>query len=282
MDRELVLAVLVALVCGATLTACGLWPAGVSDESDGTVSERQAWRHLWLPFVPAALMLAALLGWAVREPADAERVPNALLWCSVPFAAIFVRAAWRAVRSMRAPGDDIAATVGLMRPRVVISHRLVETLDAAALAAALEHERAHVRHRDPLRLWLAQIGTDLLVPWPAAKRRLTCWRRALELARDDEARLYGASGADLAAAIIASFRMAPTGAQSGVAARLSADQTFLKQRVAQLLKPLDRQPPHRERTAMAWLIAIASAVCLAFLLGTLLGERAVRLLFGLP
>ncbi len=282
MDRELVLAVLIALVCGAALTACGFWPPGVSDESGDALSELQAWRRLWLPFVPAAFMLAALFGWAIREPAQAERVPNTLLWCSLPFAAIFVRAAWRAARSMRAPGDAVAATVGLIRPRVVISPRLAATLDAAALAAALEHERAHARHRDPLRLWLAQIATDLLLPWPAAKCRLMCWKRSLELARDDEARFRGASGADLAAAIIASVRITPTAAHSGVTARLSADEAFLKRRVAHLLTPLAGPAAHRERTAYAWLIPIASGVYLAFLLGTLFGERGVRALFGLP
>jgi BlaR1 peptidase M56 len=280
MDRELVLTILIAVGCGATLTACGFWPRAVSDESSDALSEPQAWRRLWTPLLPAALMLAALFGWAIREPAQAERVPNALLWCSLPFAAIFARAVWRALRALRIPNDHAAATVGLIRPRIAISHRLAAALDDAALAAALEHERAHARHRDPLRLWLAQVATDLLWPWPAAKYRLTCWRRSVELARDDEARFRGASGADLAAAIIASFRITPTAALLGVTAGLGSDEAFLKRRVAHLLRPLDRPAPHRERAAVALLIAIA--IFLAFLSGTVFGERAVRALFGLP
>jgi Zn-dependent protease with chaperone function len=47
---------------------------------------------------------------------------------------------------------------GLVRPRVAISAGLVRRLSPAELRAALEHERYHVRNRDPLR---SLIGTVL-------------------------------------------------------------------------------------------------------------------------
>src|SRR5262249_43219484 len=153
---------------------------------------RRAWRRIWLPFTPALLLLAALCGWALVEPEKAERVPTVLLWGALPFAAIQVRAIWRAVQSLKAARRDQAiATVGLVRPHIVLSPQLPQRLDPAALAAALAHERAHARHYDPLRLWLAQLGSDLLWPSAAASARLLSWRRALELARDEEARLSG-------------------------------------------------------------------------------------------
>lgn len=218
MDRELVLMILIALLCGPTLAAFGSGWTGSACLPRGRVSERRAWRDLWLPFLPAMLMLAALTGWALREPAQAEPVPNALMLCAVPFICLFARAAWRALRSLRPPDDNLlAATVGLLRPRVIISARISAAIDQAALDAAIEHEKAHARHYDPLRLWLAQIGTDLLWPWPAAEVRLLRWKRDLEFERDDEARLCGASGPDLAAAILASLRMARTNAPGGAA-----------------------------------------------------------------
>ncbi len=166
MDRELVLAILTALLGGGALTLAGWWPAE-ADAAPDCSCERRAWRRIWLPLAPSLVTLGALAGWAINEPQDAERVPNLLLWAALPFVMIFLRTGWRAVRALRATNDDYpAATVGLIRPRVVISPQIVQVLDAAVLAAALAHERAHVRHRDPLRLWLAQIATDLLWPWP--------------------------------------------------------------------------------------------------------------------
>jgi len=279
MDRELVLAVLIALLCGVALVVSGSWWTGAADICGDSACEQRAWRCLWLPFLPAMLMLAALAGWALREPASAEPVPNRLLWCALPFAGIFARATWRALRSLRIRDEGLAAaTVGLLHPRIVISPRMAAALDHDALAAALEHEKAHARHRDPLRLWLAQLGTDLLWPWPAAHSRLAYWKRVLEFARDDEARLRGASGPDLAAAILTSIRMTQANAPCG-AATLGADEAFVKQRVERLLQPL--LPPPQTKPAVSWLLVAMTAISLAMLGGAAFGERAVQTLFGL-
>jgi BlaR1 peptidase M56 len=280
MDRELVLAVLVALLCGGVLTAAGCWPTGSPVASSGRVLERRAWRRLWVPFGPAALVLAALCGWAVVEPADAERVPNCLLWGAAPFAAVAVRAAWRAVRALASAHQDHAiATVGLFRPRIVVSARIAKAVDRRALAAAFAHERAHARHRDPLRLWLAQLGSDLLWPWPTAHSRFTCWQRALELARDEEARLSGIAGPDLAAAILASVRFSRQGAWLD-AATLGGDAALVADRITRLMRPLETEAPHRNNRAR-WLFASAVGVTSAVLLGIEFGERAVRTFLAL-
>jgi hypothetical protein len=224
--------------------------------------------------------IGALAGWALNEPQDAERVPNLLLWAALPFVIIFVRAGWRAVRSLRACNDDYAAaTIGLIRPRVMVSPRIVKVLDAAVLAAALAHERAHVRHRDPLRLWLAQIATDLLWPWPAATGRLLAWKRALEFARDDEARLAGVAGPDLAAAIVAALRLNRAAVPPAVAT-LGAEEAFVKCRIERLLRPLDTQSPQRRWDAPWTLVPVVLGIGLALLAGTTFGETAVRSLFA--
>jgi beta-lactamase regulating signal transducer with metallopeptidase domain len=162
----------------------------------------------------------------------------------------------------------------LIRPRIILSPRITKALDAEALAAAFEHERAHARHRDPLRLWLAQLGSDLLWPWPAAHSRFQCWRRALELARDEEARLSGVAGPDLAAAILTALRFR-RGAASVSAAALGGDESLVAERIARLMGALETEAPQAGRRGF-WLFAVTVGITLAVLLGTEFGERAVR------
>jgi Zn-dependent protease with chaperone function len=274
MDRELVLAVLVVLLCGGALTAAGWWPTGSTAASTGRMLERRAWRRMWVPFRPAVFIFAALCGWALVEPARAERVPTCLFWAAVPFGVVLARAAWRALWSLTSSHQDLAvATAGFFRPRIILSPRVAAALDERALAAAFAHERAHARHRDPLRLWLAQLGSDLLWPWPTAYGRFLHWRRALELARDEEARLNGVAGPDLAAAILAAFRCHREDASLS-AATLGGNASFVEERIARLMRPLETEAPQANTSAL-WLLALAVGVMLAVLLGTEFGERVV-------
>jgi len=276
MDREVVLAILVALCCGAVLTAAGCCPTGRPVASSGRTLERRAWRRLWLPFGPALFVFAALCGWALVEPACAERVPTCLVWAALPFAGVVARAGWRALRSLIRPPDVAVATLGLLRPRIIVSPCIREALDDDALAAAVEHERAHARHLDPLRLWLAQFGSDLLWPWPAAAARFRCWRNALELARDEEARHSDIAGADLAVAILTLLRRGQRDASLSVPT-LGGDESFVEERIGRLLRPLEADAPGSTGSAV-WLVAASAGVVLAVFLGAELGERVVRAL----
>lgn len=279
MDRELVLAILATLLCGSVLTAAGWYPVRPPQASGAVVFERLAWRRIWIPFGPAVLLFAALCGWAFVEPANAERVPAGMLWSLAPFAVVAVRAAWRSWRSLAAAHDERAiATVGLLRPRIVLSPQLANGLDADALTAAVAHERAHASHRDPLRLWLAQLATDLLWPWPSARRRFRCWQQALEQARDEEARRKGVNGPDLAAAILASIRLERRAALAN-AATLTGDEAVLAERITRLMRPLDENERPMD-TPVVWLAALGVAAALALWTGIEFGETAVRALLA--
>jgi beta-lactamase regulating signal transducer with metallopeptidase domain len=226
------------------------------------------------------LLFATLCGWALVEPASAERVPNGLLWGALPFAAIVARAVWRAGRAQRsAHTDQTIVTVGFLQPRIVFSARIAEVLDAPALAAALAHEEAHVRHRDPLRLWLAQLGSDLLWPWPSAAARFLHWRRALEVARDEEARLSGIAGPDLAAAILAALRLM-SAKPTLSAATLACDGSFVEERIARLLQPLAPEAP-APTNGVVGVLAFAAGIPLAIGIGIEFGERLVATLLTL-
>jgi hypothetical protein len=290
MDRELMLATLACLLCGPLLLAAGAVRTRAGAAGDERAGERAAWRRIWLPLRPAALVLAFLAGWAIQEPEAAEGMGPALAGAAALFSLVAVRALVRAARALRAPARGaVAMTAGLLRPRVFIAPELAARLDERALRAALEHEAAHARHRDPLRLWLAQLATDLQWPMPAARRRFADWRGALELARDAEA-CERVDGSDLAAALIEAARLC-RGARGAAVVGLVADAgaRAFADRIHRLLDrprgaggaaaPASARRPPRAR-ARAWAL-VGAALGLAIVLGGLYGEALIGLLPGL-
>ena len=278
MDREYCLSFLIALVGGTTLLACGWWPIADVRIRSAVGLEKILWWRIWLPFAPALAVASALCGWALLEPDPVpERVPISLILMSTPFLLLLTRAAVRGGRALITdPRDPKTATVGLLQPRIVLSPRLAKKLDDRQIEAALEHERAHARHRDPLRIWLAQLVTDLQWPWPQARERMQRWLIALELARDEEARAAGIEGTDLAEAIIASARFCQN-ANPSTQATLTGQAAALKERIARLLDPLcaDSEPAH----GCSPLFALLPTSMLALAAGLIFGERMVRALF---
>ena len=237
MSRNLVFAALVLGLCGSAIWVAG-WVGGLASSADGPrgesgrAAERRSWRRVWSPLVPATVALAALCGWTIQEPRLTDELlrPGALLGL-IPLALIWLRAAFRAARALVPPRvAPVAATVGLLRPRVVVDTGLRRCLERLPLDAALAHERAHARHRDPLRLWLAQIATDLQWPNSLAQRRFDDWAETLELARDEEVRAGGVRGEDLAAALVAAVRLAREGV-AAAAARLTGPERALCERI---------------------------------------------------
>jgi BlaR1 peptidase M56 len=278
MERECLLTLLIALLSGIALLACGWWPTGQTAQVSARRLERLLWRRIWWMFVPALTVAAWLCGWALVEPDPVpERVPAAFVLLSVPFLLLFTRAAIRAGWSLfRDDGDPGTATVGLLKPWVLFSPHLAKTLNDRAIEAALEHERAHARHRDPLRIWLFQLMTDLQWPWPQARERFRAWIVALELARDEEARAAGADGSDLASAILAAARLRQHAIVSPVAA-LIGEQSVLKQRIDCLLNPLaDQTEEIRVWWPQPWILA--PVLLMAVMLGSEFGETVVRTL----
>jgi hypothetical protein len=280
MERECCLTMLVTLIGGAALLACGWWPAANLEACGARRAEKVAWRRIWLPAAPALAIAAALCGWALVEPDPVpEKVPWSLALMTIPFALLFARTAIRGAGALLAMQDDPAiATVGLLRPWIVFSPKLAKSLSDRQIEAALEHERAHARHRDPLRIWLAQSATDLQWPWPQARKRMDAWLTALELARDEETRTAGIDGTDLAEAILASARFAGR-ANLAMQAALAGEPSRLKDRIRRLLDPPSSDSQKSERSLHGLLLLLAPAFALALVSGALFGERLVRTLF---
>jgi beta-lactamase regulating signal transducer with metallopeptidase domain len=142
------------------------------------------------------------------------------------------------------------------------------------IEAALEHERAHARHRDPLRIWLAQLASDLQWPWPQARARLQQWLAALEPARDKEACAAGVDGTDLAETILVSARF--SGEENlSIQAALISEPATLKERITLLLNPVTEASEETNPASrlLPWLLP--PGLLLAAALGAVFGESVV-------
>jgi beta-lactamase regulating signal transducer with metallopeptidase domain len=198
-----------------------------------------------------------------------------------PFVLIGVRAILRAGWSLLERPDRFGiATIGLIRPYIVFAPELAKLMDDRAVQAALAHERAHVKHLDPLRIWIAQFVTDLQWPWSSAQRRFETWLTALEHARDDEARAEGIEGADLAAALVVSVRF-HSNASAAACARLTGDRSALEERVARLLQPLTGAPKDKLPSPLQVAVRLMLALVVAITLGAVYGERLVGALLAI-
>ena len=280
-ERESLLATLIMLLGGFALQMFAVWPGHIAQRSASRQMERRYWLALWWPVAPAMTVAAWLCGWALSQPDPVPGHVGKLVFIAAgPFAVVGARAGVRAVWSLcHSPRMYGIATVGLLWPRVVVAPELAKTLDERAMQAALAHERVHVRHWDPLRIWLAQFVTDLQWPWGSARRRFRGWLAILEHARDDEARAGGVEGADLAAAVLSSLRFQLNVAPP--AATLIGQPEALPARIARLLRPLPESAPGEEPPYLVVAGALAMVWFAAIELGISCGERLIDSLLAM-
>ncbi len=275
MEREATLLIVSFAMCGPLCIAFGalVRPIGRFDRS-GRHAEAAAWRRLWLPLAPAGVMLILLVGWALQAPDDTDNALSArLLVVAIPGALLGARAVARAASSLWQRHSSLAATIGLVHPKVVIDESLSVVLDAEALAAVDAHERAHARHRDPLQIWLAQVAADL--QWPFADLRFRQWLHGLEVARDEEAREQGINGDALALAVVTVAQLAQ--ARPRAVATLIGSGELLRDRITRLLRPMVRA---RRSRNVAYAVTIAGVIAIALCVGMVGGDWLLRCLPG--
>jgi hypothetical protein len=282
-ERENLLTVLSTLLAGSTVTLSSVLPpardAKRAVRRSGLELERRAWWRLHGPFFAGLVVFAGLVGWALREPDSGENAPYWLIVAAAPFAVLWLRGLVRALRSLRkARRPPLVHTSGLWRPRPILSPAFAVAAEPAVLEAACAHERAHAAHRDPLRIWLAQLVADLQWPLPSARLRYRAWREALEWARDDEARAAGAQGADLAAAILLAARLELGGSFASEACLACSPAPALRSRIGRLLAPAESTPASNDLLRRAILVG---ALVSSLAVGDLLGPGAIRWMLGL-
>jgi hypothetical protein len=134
-------------------------------------------------------------------------------------------------------GDDVLlAAAGMTRPTLVVSAGALARLDDAELAAAMAHERAHIRRRHRYVLLYAEVCRVLGRPLPGTARAVRELRFHIERDADRSAVRGRADRLALASAICKAATGGATGA--GIAA-LGGDGTAA--RVRELLQ--DSAPP---------------------------------------
>jgi Zn-dependent protease with chaperone function len=159
----------------------------------------------------------------------------------------------------------VAAVCGVLKPRLILSARVLDECSPEELQTVLRHEGAHLRRRDNLaRAALIALpdAVALLRGDDAIARR---WHEAVEEAADDEAVGENAeSRLALAAALVRVGRLATATPPDWMPALALFDGDNLERRVRRLLNPPSSPPPPRrpvQRTCAAVLgILMAGAV----------------------
>ncbi len=148
----------------------------------------------------------------------------------------------------------LALTVGMLKPRVVVSDGLRDRLAPSLLGAVLEHEAAHQRRGDVLRKAVA--GAFALLHWPSVgKRLLDDLHLACEQAADAEAAEKLGSPLVVADAILAVERLTATHSYDGFSTAASFGGPYVTARVEELLHPRAPVAAFRPRR---WVAVVAS------------------------
>jgi Zn-dependent protease with chaperone function len=171
-----------------------------------------------------------------------------------------VRSSGKAEGGLIPSSAPLSVTAGLFRPLVLVSTGLRERLRPDVLAVVLEHERAHARRRDPLRLVTAALLSAGHLP---GTRRLLLADLALacEQAADEEAATAVGDRVRVAEAIVTVERVMGS-SQSGLAAAMGMDGASTIARVEELLREPSTGAPTLLR-GLLWGVAAVAAVLLA-------------------
>jgi hypothetical protein len=162
----------------------------------------------------------------------------------------------------------LLALAGVLRPRLVISDAVLQTLSAEELDVALHHENAHRVSRDNLKRLLL-----LLAPGPLPFVRgfaflEPAWARFSEWAADDEAtRGDSLRALSLAAALLRVARMGAGARLSFLQTSLVAGDCDLSARIDRLLRLDHARPVSFPRTrALLSAAGVGISLCLATIL----------------
>jgi Zn-dependent protease with chaperone function len=161
------------------------------------------------------------------------------------------------LRVLEAP-YPVACTIGLWRPRILLSTGMITTLSTTEMGSVIAHEWGHVMRRDPLRVALLQWCRDALWWLPIVGALVRESTRVMEDAADDVAVALTAQPLELAAALVKTAkaqvppRWLPVPALGG--------EHVVTERVERLLQVAPVRP--RRWHARAWSISFAATMCL--------------------
>jgi len=187
------------------------------------------------------------------------------------------------VAAYRVPSTmPFAALVGVVRPRLFVSERFFEALEAGERQAVLDHEAGHLRSLDNLKRTAMKLAPDWLSFASAGREIEAAWAIAVEKEADDYA-----AGPDRARALDLAGALLKASRSTTNACALASnfcDGATIASRIERLLDdpPARRHPKRSPALRFAWMLALLGAAAAlsepALRASYAMTEAAVRLL----
>ncbi|MEW9699322.1 M56 family metallopeptidase [Paenibacillus sp. SI8] len=129
----------------------------------------------------------------------------------------------------------VALTLGVIKPRIVVSTALLRMLDPKELEAVIEHERFHLHHRDPLAIFL--LGMLSVSMWyvPLFRWVLEKYKIIIEIMADQFAVSTLCNRADLGSALLKMLKRGQ--APHPLVSYASFAETSINLRIMHILEP---------------------------------------------
>lgn len=147
----------------------------------------------------------------------------------------------------------VLALAGLLRPRVIVSRSILQSLSGEELETAIEHERAHHRSHDNWKRLALTLAPEILPFTRAFAPFNRCWARLVEWAADDDATQgnFGRS-LSLAAALVRVARIGGAFSASPLISFFLGRERELSARIDRLIggTPVHASFPRRLRVAL--------------------------------
>jgi beta-lactamase regulating signal transducer with metallopeptidase domain len=158
----------------------------------------------------------------------------------------------------------VLALAGLLRPRVIVSRSILQSLSAKELDAAIEHERAHQRSHDNWKRLALAFAPEIL-PFTQVFAPLNrCWAKLIEWAADDDATQgnFGRS-LSLAGALVRVARIGGAFSASPLISFFLGRERELSARIERLIAPVPARIGLPRQLRMGLKIGIAAFGVLA-------------------
>ena len=260
-ERRLFWLLLAARAFPLLLATCFLLPSYVLGEDNHAPEEVG-----WLTMLAAALVALWWMANLVRQGMAIERTRRSVAKCPT------VGQTQTGLPILLYPGKKpLLALTGIFAPRILLSRKLMEPAwcSPEALNVALEHEIAHARHHDNLKLLLISLP-HLRIATKACPSLEQRWRLAAELASDEESVCGQPQRSILLAEML--VRMArgyqEDQPQASIAFLSRAEDLRVRvDRLLQMSQPVFEGTSHERAARNTWAISavMASAALLAYL-----------------
>jgi Zn-dependent protease with chaperone function len=159
---------------------------------------------------------------------------------------------------------------GLWHAHVVFPVRSLTAFDASERAAALQHELAHIAHRDPILLFVLSVFDDLFWFLPGLRGLLARIHAVIEQRADDSTIAAGTDSVALAAALVRTAELSQT---THPTLAMLGTPSLLALRVQRLLTP----QAAASRKALVGQIVLSAILTFAIVDALFFGNHAAAL-----